>query len=115
MEVLKEEMADIKQENVSLMREMKLFEHYFFNFWKERCRDNLLERPYLLENIIESPTNLYNICEGVGYVEVEQYNGKITFYIGFRQPVPFIYHTGNSRTEELLMAKRQGNRMQAFS
>jgi hypothetical protein len=37
-------MADIKQENVSLMREMKLFEHYFFNFWKERCRDNLLER-----------------------------------------------------------------------
>ena len=81
---MKEEMADIKQENVSLMREMKLFEHYFFNFWKERCRDNLLERPYLLENIIESPTNLYNICEGVGYVEVEQYNGKITFYIGFR-------------------------------
>jgi len=54
-QILHEEMAEIKTENVQLMRDMKLFQHYFFNFWKERCRDNLLERPYLVENIIESP------------------------------------------------------------
>jgi len=70
-------MCDIKTENVALMREMKLFEHYFFNFWKDRSRDHLLERPYLVENIVESPQNLYNMCEGVGYVEIEQYNGKV--------------------------------------
>lgn len=83
-EVIRDEMTDIKKENVALMRDMKLFQHYFFNFWKERSREGLLERPYLVENIVESPQNLYNICEGVGYVEVEQYNGKTTFYIGFR-------------------------------
>lgn len=103
VQVLKEEINDIKSENTSLMRDMKLFQHYFFNFWKERSREVLLERPYLVDNIIESPQNLYNICEGVGYVEVEQYNGKIQFYIGFRQPVPFLYHTGNSRSEEIAM------------
>lgn len=70
-EILKEEMHDIKKDNVSLMREMKLFQHYFFNFWKDRSRDSLLERPYLVDNIVESPQNLYNMCEGLGYVEVE--------------------------------------------
>ena len=44
-EVIREEMVDIKKENVALMRDMKLFQHYFFNFWKERSRDGLLERP----------------------------------------------------------------------
>jgi hypothetical protein len=92
-------MADIKQENVHLMRDMKLFEHYFFNFWKERARENLLERPYLVDNIVESSQNLYNICEGLGYSEVE-FNGKVNYFIGFRQPVPFLYHTGSNRTEE---------------
>lgn len=31
----------------------------------------------------------------------------MSFFIGFRQPVPFLYHTGNNRTEEIAMqAKR---------
>ena len=115
-EVIRDEMVDIKKENTVLMRDMKLFQHYFFNFWKERSRDSLLERPYLVENIVESPQNLYNICEGVGYVEVENYSGKTNFYIGFRQPVPFLYHTGNSRAEEMMMqTKRIGNRGFNFS
>ena len=54
-EVLRDEINEIKQENTNLMRDMKLFQHYFFNFWKERSRDSLLERPYLVDNIIESP------------------------------------------------------------
>ena len=42
---------------------------------------------------------------------MEQYNGKTNFFIGFRQPVPFLYHTGNSRNEEMMMqAKRGGGR-----
>ena len=101
--MIREEMSEIKKENMYIMRDMKLFHHYFFNFWKERSRDALLERTYLLENIVESPQNLYNICEGVGYVEVEHYNGKTHHYIGFRQPVPFLYHTGASRNDEILM------------
>lgn len=44
-EVIRDEMNDIKKENMVLMRDMKLFQHYFFNFWKERSRDSLLERP----------------------------------------------------------------------
>lgn len=83
-QVIREEMAEIKKDNMLIMRDIKLFYHYFFNFWKERSRDNLLERTYLVENIIESPQNLYNMCEGVGYVEVEHYSGKTFYYIGFR-------------------------------
>lgn len=77
-------MNEIKKENMLIMRDMKLFHHYFFNFWKERSRDALLERTYLVENIVESPQNLYNMCEGVGYVEIEHYSGKAFHYIGFR-------------------------------
>jgi hypothetical protein len=41
-QVVKEEMAEIRKENHVLMRDMKLFQHYFFNFWKERSRDTLM-------------------------------------------------------------------------
>lgn len=58
-EVIREEMVDIKKENVALMRDMKLFQHYFFNFWKERSREGLLERPYLVENI--APESLQHL------------------------------------------------------
>ena len=63
-EVVKEELRDLKREKVLLMRDFKLFQHYFFNFWKEKARDTLLDKDYLLDSIVESPRNLYNICEG---------------------------------------------------
>ena len=57
------------------------------------------------------------MCEGIGYVETEQYNGKTQFYIAFRQPVPFLYHTGNSRNEEMMMHSKRiySNRFNQFS
>ena len=48
-------MNEAKKENFVILRDMKLFQHYFFNFWRERARDNLLDRTYLVENIVESP------------------------------------------------------------
>lgn len=57
----------MKQDKISLMRDHKLFQHYFFNFWKEKARDVLLEKAYLLDSIIESPSNLYNVCEGLAF------------------------------------------------
>lgn len=51
------------------MKDFKLFQHYFFSFWREKARDSLLERDYLLEQIVESPQNLFNICEGLAFSE----------------------------------------------
>ena len=51
------------------MIDHKLFQHYFFNFWIEKSRDVLLEKTYLLDSIIESPANLYNVCEGLAFGE----------------------------------------------
>ena len=81
---------------------MKLFQHYFFSFWKEKSRESLLQRDYLLETIVESPQNLYNICEAVAVIEEEEYGSKKTF-VGFRQPLAFLYHTGNTKSEEMLI------------
>lgn len=67
--MLREELALVKQEEMNLMIENKLFQHYFFNFWKEKSRDVLLEKTYLLGSIIESPANLYNVCEGIAFGE----------------------------------------------
>ena len=49
------------------MIDHKLFQHYFFNYWRENSRDVLLDKAYLLDSIIESPANLYNVCEGMAF------------------------------------------------
>ena len=103
-EVVREELRQLKQEKMSLMRDFKLFQHYFFNFWKESSRETLLDKDYLVESIVESPQNLYNICDGHAFVEEDDYvtvgvnfgssNAKKVSYIGFRHPVAFLYHAG---------------------
>lgn len=88
------------------MIDHKLFQHYFFNFWKEKSRDVLLDKAYLLDSIIESPSNLYNVCEGVAFgdeTSLHQYSGAL---IGFKQPVAFLYHTGGgTRLEDKITVK----------
>ena len=54
-EIVREELRELKREKVLLMRDQKLFQHYFFNFWRDKSRDTLLDKDYLLESIIESP------------------------------------------------------------
>ena len=83
------------------MREMKLFQHYFFNFWREKSRDVLLEKDYLMDQIVENPEALYNVCDGVCFVDDEDFGSKRCEYIGFRQPVAFLYHTGGIKAEEV--------------
>lgn len=68
-ELVREELKELKREKVALMKDFKLFQHYFFSFWREKARDSLLERDYLLEQIVESPQNLFNICEGLAFSE----------------------------------------------
>ncbi len=90
---------------MSLMVDHKLFQHYFFNYWREKSRDFLLDKPYLLDSIIESPANLYNICEGMAFSDdMAHSNGA---YIGFKQPVAFLYHTGGSRCEDKIVVKTE--------
>ncbi len=48
-DLVREELKELKREKVSLMRDFKLFQHYFFSFWKEKARDSLQERDYLME------------------------------------------------------------------
>ncbi len=68
-DIIREELCELKKEKQTIMRDQKLFEHYFFNFWKEKAREMLLEKAYLMDSIVESPVNLYNICEGVAFNE----------------------------------------------
>lgn len=86
------------------MRDFKLFQHYFFNFWRERSRETLLDKDYLLDSIVESPQNLYNICDGLAFVDEEDFinigTSRRTCYIGFRHPVAFLYHAGSGAKPE---------------
>jgi hypothetical protein len=47
--LVREELKELKREKVALTKDFKLFQHYFFSFWREKARDSLLERDYLLE------------------------------------------------------------------
>jgi len=105
-ELIREELQAIKREKQLIMRDLKLFNYYFYSFWKEKFREHLLERDYLCETIVDSPQNLYNICEGLAIVEEEEYGAKRTF-IGFKQPLAFLYHTGNTRLEEQMISGSQ--------
>ena len=101
-ELVREELTSLKREKMLLMRDFKLFQHYFFNFWREKSRDTLLDKDYLLESIVESPQNLYNICEGLAFIEEDDFHmgGRRSCYIGFRHPVAFLYHAGASSKPE---------------
>lgn len=47
--------------------------------------------PLMVDNIIADVRNCYNMCEGSGWVEQEPQTGRLAHFIGFRQPVPFLY------------------------
>ena len=64
----------------------------------------MLEKAYLLDSIIESPSNLYNVCEGIAFGD-EFTQGNHGGLIGFKQPVAFLYHTGASRCEDRIIVK----------
>lgn len=57
----------------------------------------------MLDSIVESPQNLYNICDGLAFVDEEDLSvgSRRACYIGFRHPVAFLYHAGAaSRPDE---------------
>lgn len=54
-DLIRDELNEIKKEKQHIVRDTKLFIHYFFSFWTEKARDSLLSRDYLLEQIVDSP------------------------------------------------------------
>lgn len=76
-------MKQVKQEYKSLQKEMKLWQIYLLNFWRDGKKEYIKN-----DDIIERVDGLYWIQEGVGYLEIEGYSGRVSYYIGFRQPIP---------------------------
>ena len=68
-EIIREELSALKAEKLQLMREHKLFQHYFVNYYFNESgqASGKKMKQYLLDSIIESPSNLYNICEGMAF------------------------------------------------
>ncbi len=77
--------------------------HYYFQFWDEKMRKNIISKDYLVETIVESAQNLYHQCDGLAFVDEDEFGSK-KCYVGFKQPLQFLYHTGgNQKAEDLLL------------
>ena len=72
----------------------------------ERARKLISQKDYLVEPIVESPKNLYNQCEGLAFTQ-DEFQSKKT-YIGFKQPLQFLYQTASSsaNSSDLLLNNR---------
>ena len=53
-ELIREELNELKKEKQLLLRESKLFMHYYFEYWDEKMRKNVTSKDYLVEAIVES-------------------------------------------------------------
>ena len=77
IEVLKEEVCNMRKENKTLMGKLKMFRYYYFKYWNDKAARAVLEdKPSLKNNLIEDATNLYDIVEGSGVIK-EEYGSKV--------------------------------------
>eukprot|EP00347_Sterkiella_histriomuscorum_P017103 403350657 len=106
-ELIKEELNELKKEKLMLMREHKLFMHYYFQFWDEKMRKNILSKNYLIDTIVESAQNLYDQHDGLAFVEDGE-RGSKRYYLGFKQPNQFLTHSGNNQRVDELILRQQG-------
>ena len=66
----------------------------------------IAQKDYLVEPIVESPRNLYNQCEGLAFT-CEEFAAKKS-YIGFKQPLQFLYQTASTPNDSLLQPRQAG-------
>ena len=77
VEVLKEEVCNMRKENKMLMGKLKMFRYYYFKYWNDKVARMVLEdKPTLKNSLIEDATNLYDISEGSGVIK-EEYGSKV--------------------------------------
>lgn len=54
VEILKQEICQMRKDNQRLKGGLKMFRYYFLNMWKERSRILIQEKPELKQELIES-------------------------------------------------------------
>ena len=97
LELIKSEINDLKKKGDEALKQIKLFQYYFLNFWKEKYRDLFKAKEYICGPCIDSSQNLYNLTDGIGYVEENDQMYQKTFYIGFKQPLSHTSMNGKGR------------------
>ena len=53
----------MRKENACMKGELKLFRSYFLQWWREKFRFAIMEKPELRQQLIESSQNLYDIVD----------------------------------------------------
>ena len=79
VEILKQEICQMRKDNLRLRGELKMFRYYFLNMWKERSRIVIQEKPELKQELIESAQNLYDQMKTEGII-LEEFGSKV-FYL----------------------------------
>ena len=78
VEILKQEICQMRKDNLRLRGELKMFRYYFLNIWKERSRIIIQEKPELKQELIESAQNLYDQMKTEGII-LEEFGSKIYY------------------------------------
>ncbi|CAI2377291.1 unnamed protein product [Moneuplotes crassus] len=86
-QLIRGEITDLKKSSDTILRDIKLFNYYFLNHWKEKYRIMMKEKEFIRSPCIDNPQNLYNLTDGVGFSEENDQMDEKTFYIGFKQPL----------------------------
>ena len=71
VEILKQEICQMRKEHNEMSGEQKMFRYYFLNVWKERMRIIIAERPELKHELIQTCRNLYDQIKTEGIILME--------------------------------------------
>ena len=70
-------------------------------------RKGIITKDYLVDTLVESSQNFYHQCDGLSFVDEDEFGSK-KWFIGFKQPLQFLYHTGgNQKPDDLLLRQTQ--------
>ena len=78
VEILKQEICQMRKDNTRLKGELKMFRYYFLNMWKERSRIVIQEKPELKQELVESAQNLYDQMKTEGII-LEEFGSKVYY------------------------------------
>ena len=111
-ELIRTELSEAKHESDQLLKDLKLFNYYFLNNWNDKYRDTIKSKDFICQPCIEAPQNLYNITDGIGFVEEDEEYGEKSYYLGFKQPLSLIQINKKDKKSALLtgsaeLAKKQ--------
>lgn len=79
IDILKQEICQMRKENNRIKGELKMGRHFFLNHWRDRYRIAINEKPELKQLLIESAQNLYDQMVTEGLI-LEEFGTKC-FYL----------------------------------